>query len=49
MMAGVFDLELTDNHARASTDDYSDMEDDDEYVDVADVIFKYPLTFYKFS
>jgi hypothetical protein len=41
MMAGVFDLELTDNQVRPSTDDYSDMEDDDEYVDVADVILFY--------
>lgn len=43
MMAGVFDLELTDrnNHVRASADDFSDMEDDDEYVDVADVRIKF--------
>lgn len=37
-MAGVFELELTDrnNHSSGDGDDYSEMEDDDEYVDVAD-------------
>ena len=37
-MAGVFELELTDRN-NPSADDFSDMEDDDEYVDVADVSF----------
>jgi p70 ribosomal S6 kinase len=35
-MAGVFDLELSDQHNRPTEDDLSDMDEDDEYVDVAD-------------
>jgi hypothetical protein len=43
-MAGVFHLDITDrtDNGRPSADDFSDMEDDDdEYVDVADVSFSF--------
>uniref|UniRef100_A0A1I8BI82 Non-specific serine/threonine protein kinase n=1 Tax=Meloidogyne hapla TaxID=6305 RepID=A0A1I8BI82_MELHA len=35
-MAGVFELELTDHNHLTPVGDFSDMDDDDEYVDVAD-------------
>lgn len=37
MMPGVFDLELSDQFKRSS-DELSDMEEDDEYMNVQDVI-----------
>ena len=38
-MAGVFELELNDHNHLTPVGDFSDMDDDDEYVDVADVRF----------
>lgn len=38
-MAGVFELELTDHNHLTPVGEFSDMDDDDEYVDVADVRF----------